>query len=53
MAAEAISQDDEYPKGFYLRVVDGQKWLRGYQYDDEYIWSPNGRFTFQFPLPPE
>ncbi|WP_427129109.1 hypothetical protein [Pseudarthrobacter sp. S9] len=52
VAAEALSQDDEYPKGFYLRVVDGQAWLRGYRCDDEHIWSPDDRFIFQLPPPP-
>ncbi|WP_354191405.1 hypothetical protein [Arthrobacter sp. UYCu712] len=52
VAAEALSQDDEYPKGFYLRVVDGQAWLRGYRCDDEHTWSPDDRFIFQLPQPP-
>lgn len=49
VAAVALSQDNEYPKGFYLRVVDGQAWLRGYQCDDEHIWSADDRFIFQLP----
>jgi hypothetical protein len=51
VAAEAASKDDEYPKGFYLRVVDGQSWLRGYRCDDKHTWSPDDRFIFQL-LPP-
>lgn len=50
VAAEALSQEDEHPKGFYLRVVDGQAWLRGYACDDEHVWSPEDRFIFQLPL---
>ncbi|MGO4191452.1 hypothetical protein AB4Y67_07260 [Arthrobacter sp. YAF17] len=49
VAAEVLSHDDEYPKGFYLRVVDGQAWLRGYRCDDEHMWSPDDRFIFQLP----
>ena len=49
VAALAFSRDDEYPKGFYLRVVDGQKWLRGYRCDDAHRWSPDDRFIFQLP----
>lgn len=49
VAAEALSEDNEYPKGFYLRVVDGQAWLRGYRCDDEHIWSADDRFIFQLP----
>lgn len=52
VATEALSKDDEYPKGFYLRVVDGQAWLRGYRCDDEHTWSPDDRFIFQVPPPP-
>jgi hypothetical protein len=52
VASEALSKDDEYPKGFYLRVVDGQAWLRGYRCDDGHIWSPDDRFIFQLPPMP-
>lgn len=48
-ASEAPSRDDEYPKGFYLRVVDGRAWLRGYRCDDGHSWSPDDRFIFQLP----
>jgi hypothetical protein len=47
VASEALSDDVEYPKGFYLRVVDGQAWLRGYRCDDEHIWSGSDRFVFR------
>lgn len=49
VASEALSDDIEYPKGFYLRVVDGQAWLRGYRCDDEHIWSADDRFVFRAP----
>ena len=49
VASAPLSDDDEYPKGFYLRVVDGQPWLRGYRCDDEHIWSAEDRFLFQAP----
>ncbi|MUK02965.1 hypothetical protein GM708_14165 [Vibrio cholerae] len=47
VAAEPPNHDDEYPKGFYLRVVNGQAWLRGYRCDNEHTWSPDDRFIFQ------
>lgn len=47
VASAPMTEDDEFPKGFYLRVVDGQSWLRGYRCDDEYIWSPHDRFIFR------
>jgi hypothetical protein len=52
VVSEALSKDNAYPKGFYLRVVDGQAWLRGYRCDDEYVWSPNDRLIFQLPPAP-
>lgn len=39
--------DDDYPKGFYLRAVDGVLWLRGYHSTDEHIWSPDDCFAFR------
>lgn len=47
VASEPLSDDNDHPKGFYLRVVEGQAWLRGYRCDDEHIWSPDDRFLFQ------
>ncbi|HJX78718.1 hypothetical protein [Glutamicibacter sp.] len=38
--------DDDFPKGFYLRTVDGQQWLRGYRCTDEHRFSPNDHFIF-------
>jgi hypothetical protein len=49
VASEPVSDDVEYPKGFYLRVVDGQAWLRGYRCDDEYVWAPDQRLAFLLP----
>ena len=47
LAAPTLSDDEEYPKGFYLRAVKGQLWLRGYRCDDLHLWSPDDRFIFQ------
>ncbi len=47
VAAPAFRDDDEYPKGFYLRVIAGQQWLRGYRCDDQHLWSPQDRFVFR------
>lgn len=49
IASEPVSEDVEYPKGFYLRVVDGQVWLRGYRCDDTYVWGPGQRLAFGVP----
>lgn len=47
VATLAPWDDDELPKGFYLRVIEGQVWLRGYRCDDEHIWSPDDQFAFR------
>ncbi|MCR2810603.1 MULTISPECIES: hypothetical protein [unclassified Microbacterium] len=49
VAAEPLRADDEFPKGFYLRVVDGRPWLRGYRCDDAHTWSAEDRFLFRVP----
>jgi hypothetical protein len=49
IASEPVSDDVEYPKGFYLRVVDGQPWLRGYRCDDTYVWTPEQPVMFVRP----
>ncbi|MWB99693.1 hypothetical protein [Agromyces seonyuensis] len=51
VAAAPLRADDEYPKGFYLRVVDTVPWLRGYRCDDEHVWAPEDRFVFRLPDP--
>jgi len=49
VAAAPLSDDVEFPKGFYLRVVDGVQWLRGYRCDDEYRFAASDRFAFTRP----
>ncbi len=49
IASEPVSEDVDYPKGFYLRVVDGQIWLRGYCCDDDYVWTPDQRLALLLP----
>lgn len=49
IASEPVSEDVEYPKGFYLRVVDGQPWLRGHRCDDTYVLAPEQRLAFLLP----
>ena len=47
VASAPLRDDDDYPKGFYLRGVEGFRWLRGYLCDDTHVWSPNDRFAFR------
>ncbi|MFF1875661.1 hypothetical protein [Kitasatospora herbaricolor] len=49
VASAPLTDDASFPKGFYLRVVDGEQWLRGYRCDNEYRFSPDDRFAFQLP----
>ncbi len=47
VASAPLRNDDDYPKGFYLRVVDGVPWLRGYVCTDEHIWSAHDLLAFR------
>ncbi|WP_426515998.1 hypothetical protein ACPPVQ_15360 [Diaminobutyricibacter sp. McL0618] len=47
VAAAPLSDNVEYPKGFYLRVVDNQQCLRGFRCDDAYRFTPEDRFAFR------
>ncbi|MDQ0850616.1 hypothetical protein QFZ65_002554 [Arthrobacter sp. B3I9] len=49
VASGPLSEGVGYPTGFYLRVVDGQAWLRGYRCDDTYVWEPDRRLAFVLP----
>ncbi|QTD41845.1 helicase [Sporosarcina sp. Te-1] len=46
IASEIMDEDDEFPKGFYIRCIEGELWLRGYVVDNEHIWDPDDRFVF-------
>lgn len=47
IASAPLDRDDVVPKGFYLRVIDGVLWLRGYHATDGHIWSPDDCFAFR------
>ncbi len=50
VAARPLQVDEDYPKGFYLRVVNGHLWLRGYRCSSkEHMWDPEDRLVFRFP----
>jgi hypothetical protein len=46
IASAPLDDDDETPKGFYLRRVDGVDWLRGYRSWDGHPWHPDDVFVF-------
>ena len=45
--SEPLEADDAFPKGLYLRCVDGRLWLRGYVCDDEYRFPADALFAFE------
>ncbi|WP_122263851.1 hypothetical protein [Ornithinimicrobium cerasi] len=49
IASQPLRDDEAYPKGFYLRVVDDEVWLRGYRCDDTYEWGPEQRLVLVQP----
>lgn len=46
IASEPLTKNDDFPKGFYLRRIDGELWLRGYTADDLHVWNPEDVFVF-------
>ncbi|PYZ97011.1 helicase [Alteribacter lacisalsi] len=46
VATETLYDDDDFPKGLYLRRINGDLWLRGYIADDLHIWNHNDHFVF-------
>lgn len=47
VASADRTADPETPNGFYLRHLDGELWLRGYESGPENIYAPDfSRFVF-------
>jgi len=46
VASQPISDNDDEPRGFYLRRVGGVLWLRGYRSWSGHILSPEDRLVF-------
>ncbi len=46
IASEQLTDDDAFPKGFYLRRIQGVLWLRGYRSGPEHVWEPDDHFIF-------
>lgn len=44
--SKPLTEEDDFPKGFYLRRIDGELWLRGYVCPKDHVWSPEDRFVF-------
>lgn len=46
IASKKLYEDDDFPKGFYLRKIDGVLWLRGYICGYDNVWTPDDHFIF-------
>lgn len=46
IASAPLTDDNAFPKGFYLRRIQGELWLRGYHAGAEHVWNPNDHFLF-------
>ena len=46
IASAQLTEEDDFPKGFYLRRIAGTLWLRGYRSGPEHIWEPEDRLVF-------
>lgn len=46
IASEILTEDDDFPKGFYLRRINDVLWLRGYRADHLHVWNAWDRFVF-------
>jgi hypothetical protein len=45
--SEPLIDDDDFPKGFYLKKTDGKLWLRGYTCSMDYVWKPDDKMIFK------
>ncbi|MGF7048255.1 hypothetical protein J2T13_002762 [Paenibacillus sp. DS2015] len=46
IASKSLSEDDAFPKGFYLRRINEVLWLRGYCADHLHVWNHDDHFIF-------
>jgi hypothetical protein len=46
IASEPPVEDDDFPKGFYLRCIKGVLWLRGYRSEAQHVWNPDDHLVF-------
>lgn len=46
VASAPLEDDEDTPRGFYLRRIEGELWLRGYVSGPDHIWSPEDVLVF-------
>lgn len=44
--SKPLINNDDFPKGFYIRNYEGYHWLRAYKCSDDFLWKPNARMFF-------
>jgi hypothetical protein len=44
--SKPVIDDDDFPKRFYLRKMEGTLWLRGYTCSNDYVWKPSDQMIF-------
>lgn len=47
VVSEPLTEDEDFPRGLYLRDLDGVRWLRGYRSDDTHVWQPDAHLLWQ------
>jgi hypothetical protein len=47
IASKQLIEDDDFPKGFYLRRIESVLWLRGYRSGPQHVWEPDDHFIFR------
>lgn len=47
VASEWLKGGEHGPRGFYLRRIGGEPWLRGYRAGEDHVWDAGDRFVFQ------
>ncbi|PGS48335.1 helicase [Bacillus sp. AFS041924] len=46
IASEILSEEEDFPKGFYIRRINDVLWLRGYRADHLHVWNGDDHFIF-------
>lgn len=49
VASTMANAGENDPRGFYLRTVDGRRWLRGFRCDDDYVLGPETVLALRLP----
>ncbi|MFZ4662485.1 MAG: helicase [Caldilineaceae bacterium] len=46
IASAPLTPDDDFPKGFYVRRIQGELWLRGYRAGPDHVWAADDHLLF-------